>query len=79
MHGQRTPPPELPIEGFPVGAAPVRAWFLRRYGREPGMAELGRILNAMAAREAAAPVAETAADEPGWALSARDHSRSHRH
>jgi hypothetical protein len=76
MHDRRAPVPELPVEGFPVGATPVRAWFLRRYGREPGMAELVRLLNAMAAREATPPVEETAADQAGWALGADDHPRS---
>lgn len=79
MHEPRATVPELPVEGFPIGAAPVREWFVRRHGREPGMAELTRIINAMAAREASAPIEETAAEEAGWALGADDHPRSRLH
>jgi hypothetical protein len=48
---------ELPVEGFPISAEAVQAWFVDRHGRLPGAAELTGILNAMAAREATAPVA----------------------
>jgi hypothetical protein len=57
---------ELPAEGFPVSAEPVRRWFMHRYRREPGAVELARVLNAMAAREATPPIEDTAACEPGW-------------
>jgi hypothetical protein len=49
-------PIELPVEGFPVSAAEVRVWFIDRYGREPGAAELTEIINAMAERETSPPL-----------------------
>jgi hypothetical protein len=68
--------PELPVEGFPVSADLVREWFEHRHGRTPGERELGRMMIAMAAREASPPVQDTAAGEPGWALGPNAHPRS---
>ena len=67
---------ELPVEGFPISAEAVRAWYVDRHGQVPSERELGRILIAMSAREATPPVTETAADEPGWAIGPNSHPRS---
>jgi hypothetical protein len=59
MVAQRPPEPlELPVEGFPPSEEMVTRWFLHRWGRLPGAEEIGRILNAMALREASPPVPE---------------------
>lgn len=47
---------DIPAEGFPFSADAVTLWFRDRHGRDPGAAELGAILNAMADREATPPL-----------------------
>ena len=56
---------ELPVEGYPISEEAVHTWFVDRFRREPGAAELARILNAMAAREATPPVEDTGSEETG--------------
>ena len=55
---------ELPVEGYPISEEAVHTWFVDRFRREPGAAELARILNAMAAREATPPVEDTGTGDP---------------
>lgn len=54
---------DLPVEGYPIGEAAVRAWFERERGREPSAEELGRILLAMTARDATPPIVDAPAPD----------------
>ena len=67
---------ELPVEGFPVNASAVREWFEHRRGRVPSDLEVGRMMIAMAAREATPPREDTDAGEQGWAIGQDSHPRS---
>ncbi len=67
---------ELPVEGFPINGNMVRDWFERRHGRLPSELELGRMMIAMAAREASPPRQETGATAPGWSIGPDSHPPS---
>jgi hypothetical protein len=56
LTGMDTPTIELPVEGFPPSGAALITWFTHRYGRLPGAAELGQLLNAMAIRDSSRPL-----------------------
>ena len=42
---------ELPAPGFPFAEQELRAWFLRKYGREASSLEIGALMEAMAAQD----------------------------
>ena len=59
-------PPELPAMGYPPSEAALTDWFRRTRGREPTELEIGRIVAAMARRDATPPHDGPHSDPQGW-------------
>jgi hypothetical protein len=56
----------LPVPGYPYSAEALTDWFSRTYSRDPSVAELGALMNAMAQRDSTPPHDGPEADPHGW-------------
>jgi hypothetical protein len=63
---------DIPALGYPISSEAVTSWFRTTYSREPSTAEVGRIIEAMTARDSTRPLNDAPdGSDPGFTMPER--------